>query len=103
MSHICEYFYCIERNNGSFDKIKREEFTKKLESYYEEFLNNDIYSIKKIYKLKDNKKIYNLSLFTAEYNFNSEDYIEHYKSLSQDKYGINILNNFDIEVIEKFN
>ena len=42
MSHICEYYYCIERNNGSFDKIKREEFTKKLESYYEEFLNNDI-------------------------------------------------------------
>ena len=44
-----------------------------------------------------------MTLFTSEYNFEPEEYIEHYKSLSEDIYGCKTLNDFDIEIIEKFN
>jgi len=103
MARICEYYYRIELANGSFNKLKREEFINSIEDYYEDFLTNDIYSITKIYKLKDIKKIFKMTLFTSEYNFEPEEYIEHYKSLSEDIYGCKTLNDFDIEIIEKFN
>ena len=51
MARICDYYYKIELTNGSFNKIKREEFSNKIEEYYDDFLTNDIYSITKIYKL----------------------------------------------------
>ena len=44
-----------------------------------------------------------MTLFTTEYNFEPEDYIEHYKSLSEHIYGSKTLNEFDIVIIEKFN
>ena len=44
-----------------------------------------------------------MTLFTIDYNFEPEDYIEHYKSLSEDIYGAKTLNEFDIIIIEKFN
>lgn len=103
MARICEYYYKIELSNGSFNQIKREEFSNSIEDYYDDFLTNDIYSIVKIYKLKDIKKRFKMTLFTTEYNFKPEDYIEHYKSLSEDVYGAKTLNEFDIEIIEKFN
>lgn len=103
MARICEYYYKIELSNGSFNKLKREEFNNCIEDYYDDFLTNDIYSISKIYKLKDINKKFKMTLFTTEYNFDPEDYIEHYKSLSEDIYGANTLNDFDIIIIEKFN
>lgn len=103
MARICEYYYKIELSNGSFNKLKREEFSNCIEDYYDDFLTNDIYSISKIYKLKDTNKKFKMTLFTAEYNFEPEDYIEHYKSLSEHIYGANTLNDFDIVIIEKFN
>ena len=75
MARICEYYYRIELANGSFNKLKREEFINSIEDYYEDFLTNDIYSITKIYKLKDIKKIFKMTLFTSEYNFEPEEYI----------------------------
>jgi len=103
MARIGEYYYKIERQNGSINKLKREEFSNCIEDYYDDFLTNDIYSISKIYKLKDTNKSFKMTLFTAEYNFDPEDYIEHYKSLSEDTYGVKTLNEFDIVIIEKFN
>ena len=103
MARICDYYYKIELSNGSFNKIKREEFSNKIEEYYDDFLTNDIYSITKIYKLKDLNKRFKMTLFTTEYNFKPEDYIEHYKSLSEHVYGAKTLNEFDFLVIEKFN
>ena len=44
-----------------------------------------------------------MTLFTTEYNFDPEDYIEHYNSLSEEIYGVKKLNDFDILIIEKFN
>jgi hypothetical protein len=103
MARIGEYYYKIERQNGTISKLKREEFSNCIEDYYDDFLTNDIYSISKIYKLKDTNKSFKMTLFTAEYNFDPEDYIEHYKSLSEDTYGVKTLNEFDIVIIEKFN
>ena len=53
MSRICEYYYIIDSTNGSKKQLKREEFSNCIEEYYCDFLTNDIYSIKKVYKLKD--------------------------------------------------
>ena len=103
MARICDYYYKIELTNGSFNKIKREEFSNKIEEYYDDFLTNDIYSITKIYKLKDINKRFKMTLFTTEYNFKPEDYIEHYTNLQEHRYGAKTLNEFDILVIEKFN
>ena len=103
MARICEYYYKIERQDGSFSKLKREEFSNCIEDYYDEFLTNEIYSISKIYKLKDTNKRFKMTLFTIDYNFEPEDYVEHYKSLSEDIYGAKTLNEFDIVIIEKFN
>ena len=103
MAMICEYYYKIEMQNGNISKLKREEFSNCIEEYYDDFLTNDIYSISKIYKLKDINKKFKMTLFTAEYNFEPEDYIEHYKSLPKGIYGAKTLNDFDIVIIEKFN
>jgi hypothetical protein len=103
MSSICEYYYKIETQNGDISKLKRKEFSNCIEEYYDMFLTNDIYSISKIYKLNDTNKRIKMTLFTADYNFDPEDYIEHYTSLSEDIYGANKLTEFDILVIEKFN
>ena len=65
MARICDYYYKIELSNGSFNKIKREEFSNKIEEYYDDFLTNDIYSIIKIYKLKDLNKRFKMTLFTT--------------------------------------
>ena len=103
MAHICEYYYKIERQNGVVSKLKREEFRNCIEDYYDDFLTNEIYSISKIYKLKETNKRFKMTLFTTEYNFEPEDYIEHYRSLPEQIYGVNTLNEFDIVIIEKFN
>lgn len=103
MAHICEYYYKIERQNGVVSKLKREEFRNCIEDYYDDFLTNEIYSISKIYKLKETNKRFKMTLFTTEYNFEPEDYIEHYRSLPEHIYGVNTLNEFDIVIIEKFN
>ena len=103
MSRICEYYYIIDSTNGSKKQLKREEFSNCIEEYYCDFLTNDIYSIKKVYKLKDKNVLFYMTLFTAEYNFNSKDYIEHYISLPEDTYGAKLLTDFDTEIIEKFN
>jgi len=100
MARICEYYYIIENQNNSIKQFKREN----LSEYIDEKIDiNEVYSIKKVYKIKDIKKTYYMTLFTTEYNFNPKDYIEHYKSLPEDKYGAKVLNEFDIEIIEKFN
>ena len=100
MAQICEYYYIIENQNNSIKQFKREN----LSEYIDEKIDiNEVYSIKKVYKIKDIKKTYYMTLFTTEYNFNPKDYIEHYKSLSEDKYGAKVLTEFDIEIIEKFN
>jgi hypothetical protein len=100
MARICEYYYIIENQNNSIKQFKSEN----LSEYIDEKIDiNEFYSIKKVYKIKDIKKTYYMTLFTTEYNFNPKDYIEHYKSLPEDKYGAKVLNEFDIEIIEKFN
>ena len=100
MARICEYYYIIENQNNSIKQFKREI----LSEYIDEKIDiNEVYSIKKVYKIKDIKKTYYMTLFTTEYNFNPKDYIDHYKSLPEDKYGAKVLTEFDIEIIEKFN
>jgi hypothetical protein len=64
----------------------------------------DISRIVKKYKLQDGaKKSYYMTLFSEDHNISANDFIEHYRSLPKDKYGSNILEDFDVEIINMFN
>ena len=64
----------------------------------------DISRIVKKYKLQDGaKKSYYMTLFSEDHNISANDFIEHYRSLPKDKYGANILEDFDVEIINMFN
>jgi hypothetical protein len=103
MARICEYYYLIERQNGIESTLKREEFSNCIEEYYDDFLTNEIYTIKKVYKLKNVKKRIYMTLFTIEQSFSPEEYIEHYEGIEGEIYGVKILNDFDVIIINKFN
>ena len=99
MAQIKSYKYLIEYKDGTDDVLTKEE----LEKYIDEIFDDVAIIIKK-FKLNNNNKIaYNMTLFTINENFSSNDYIEHYRSLPKEKYGCNFLSKYDIEIIEMFN
>jgi hypothetical protein len=96
MAQIKSYKYLIEYKDGTDDVLTKEE----LEEYIDE-IYDDIAIIIKKFKLNNNNKIaYKMTLFTINENFSANDYIEHYRNLSKEKYGCNFLSKFDIEIIE---
>ena len=65
---------------------------------------NEVSKIVKQYKLhSEPKKKYNMTLFTDEHNFTSEEYIEHYRDMPKEVWGQDFLEDFDIEIINMFN
>ena len=96
MAQIKSYKYLIEYKDGTDDVLTKEE----LEEYIDEIFDDIAIIIKKFKLNDDNKTIYKMTLFTINENFSSNDYIEHYRNLSKEKYGCNFLSNFDIEIIE---
>ncbi len=69
-------------------------------SYIKDFAE-DIFSIKKSYQI--GKKTYFMTLFSIEHDFSAQEYIDHYKNLSDTYYGKDFMNDFDIYVIKKLN
>jgi hypothetical protein len=60
--------------------------------------------IVKQYRLHNNpKKKYNMTLFTDQYTFTAEEYIQHYKDMPNEVWGQDFLEDFDIEIITMFN
>jgi hypothetical protein len=108
MAQIKSYIYLIDFKDGS----ESETLTKKeLEDAVDDMYDN-ISKIVKQYRLHphDNgtsgnniKKKINMTLYLESENFSATEYIEHYKSLSKDEYGVNFLSDFDIEIINMFN
>jgi hypothetical protein len=105
MAHIGSYVYLIDFKDGS----ETEFLTKKeLQDSVDDMYDN-ISKIVKQYKLVTNgnsnnrKKKVNMTLYLETENFSASEYIEHYKSLSKEEYGVNFLSDFDIEIINMFN
>lgn len=65
---------------------------------------DNVSKIVKRYRLHDGSNtLFNLTLYSEDENNSADDYITHYKSLPKEKYGNNILDDFDIEIITMFN
>ena len=65
----------------------------------DDLVQDEIASIIKEYRY--NGKTYRLTLYTSEQEFGAEEYISHYRTLTN-QYSHDFLTNFDIEVIRQF-
>jgi hypothetical protein len=100
MSKISSYLYLIEYKNGYSDKMSKEILEASIDEIF-----NDVSKIIKRYRLQNETKktFYNMTLFTEDHCFSASDYIEHYNDLPKEIWGVNFLDEFDIEIINMFN
>ena len=99
MSKISSYLYIIEFKDGDEKTMSKKSFEESVDDIF-----NEVSKIVKQYKLhSEPKKKYNMTLFTDEHNFTSEEYIEHYRDIPKEVWGQDFLEDFDIEIINMFN
>ena len=99
MSKVKSYLYIIEFKDGDEKRMGKESLEQSVDDIF-----NEVSKIVKQYKLhSEPKKKYNMTLFTDEHNFTSEEYIEHYRDMPKEIWGRDFLEDFDIEIINMFN
>jgi hypothetical protein len=99
MSKVKSYLYIIEFKDGDEKTMTKESLEQSVDDIF-----NEVSKIVKQYKLhSEPKKKYNMTLFTDEHNFTSEEYIEHYRDMPKEVWGQDFLEDFDIEIINMFN
>ena len=99
MSKVKSYLYIIEFKDGDEKTMSKESLEESVDDIF-----NDVSKIVKQYRLhSEPKKKYNMTLFTDEHNFTSDEYIEHYRDMPKDIWGKDFLEEFDIEIINMFN
>jgi hypothetical protein len=99
MSKISSYLYIIEFKDGDEKTMSKKSLEQSVDDIF-----NEVSKIIKQYKLhSEPKKKYNMTLFTDEHNFTSEEYIEHYRDMPKEVWGQDFLQDFDIEIINMFN
>jgi hypothetical protein len=99
MSKVKSYLYIIEFKDGDEKTMSKESLEESVDDIF-----NDVSKIVKQYRLhSEPKKKYNMTLFTDEHNFTSEEYIQHYRDMPKEAWGQDFLEDFDIEIINMFN
>lgn len=99
MSRINSYLYIIEFKDGDEQKMSKKNLEESVDDIF-----NTVSKIVKQYRLQNNlKKKINVTLFTDEHNFTSQEYIEHYRAMPKEVWGQDFLEDFDIEIINMFN
>jgi hypothetical protein len=99
MSRVKSYLYIIEFKDGDEKIMSKESLEQSVDDIF-----NEVSKIVKQYRLHNEpKKKYNMTLFTDEHNFTSEEYIEHYRDMPKEIWGKDFLEDFDIEIINMFN
>ena len=99
MSKVKSYLYIIEFKDGDEKTMTKESLEQSVDDIF-----NEVSKIVKQYRLhSEPKKKYNMTLFTDEHNFTSEEYIEHYRDMPKEVWGQDFLEDFDIEIINMFN
>ncbi len=103
MSKVKSFMYYIEYKNGNQEIMDKSTLETEVDNNFDDFFNKVSRIVKK-YKLHDGyrKKIC-LTLFTVEYTFSPYEYIQHYRGLSKEVYGVDFISDFDIEMITMFN
>jgi hypothetical protein len=92
--------YEVEDHEENVKKMDKRSFKEYINDFMED---GDAKSICKIYRF--NKKKIRMTLFTVEHDFTADEYIDHYRSLSNGSsiYGKDFMNDFDVYIIKKFN
>jgi hypothetical protein len=99
MTKMKSCIYLIEFKNGDEEIMSKESLEQSVDDIF-----NEVSKIVKQYRLhSEPKKKYNMTLFTDEHNFTSEEYIEHYRDMPKEIWGQDFLEDFDIEIINMFN
>ena len=99
MSKMKSCIYLIEFKDGDEKIMSKESLEQSVDDIF-----NEVGKIVKQYRLhSEPKKKYNMTLFTDEHNFTSEEYIEHYRDMPKEVWGQDFLEDFDIEIINMFN
>ena len=99
MSKVKSYLYIIEFKDGDEKIMSKESLEQSVDDIF-----NEVSKIIKQYRLNSEpKKKYNMTLFTDEHNFTSEEYIEHYRDMPKEVWGQDFLEDFDTEIINMFN
>jgi len=99
MSKVKSYLYIIEFKDGDEKTMSKKSLEQSVDDIF-----NEVSKIVKQYRLhSEPKKKYNMTLFTDEHNFTSEEYIEHYRDMPKEVWGQDFLEDFDIEIINMFN
>jgi hypothetical protein len=99
MSRVKSYLYIIEFKDGDEKIMSKESLEQSVDDIF-----NEVSKIVKQYRLhSEPKKKYNMTLFTDEHNFTSEEYTEHYRDMPKEVWGQDFLEDFDIEIINMFN
>jgi len=99
MSRVKNYLYIIEFKDGDEKTMSKESLEQSVDDIF-----NEVSKIIKQYRLhSERKKKYNMTLFTDEHNFTSQEYIEHYHDMPKEVWGQDFLEDFDIEIINMFN
>lgn len=99
MSKIKSFIYYIEYKDGSDDTMAYFKLKSEIDNIFD-----TVSKIVKQYKLQSQpKKVYNMTLYTDEVNILAKDYIKHYSELSEYEYGADLIDEFDIELINMFN
>jgi hypothetical protein len=99
MSKVKSYLYIIEFKDGDEKTMSKKGLEESVDDIF-----NEVSKIIKQYRLhSEPKKKYNMTLFTDEHNFTSEEYIEHYRDMPKEIWGQDFLEDFDIEIINMFN
>jgi len=99
MSKIKSYIYYIEYKDGSDGTMNYFMLKSAIDNIFD-----NVSKIVKRYRLHNQpKQVYNMTLYTDEENISAKDYIKHYSELSEYEYGADLIDKFDIELINMFN
>lgn len=88
--------YTIEYHDGTTENKTANELRGRIDD-----MIDDIRQLRKRYKWRKTK--FSMTLYSSEEDFEATEYITHYRSLSEDTYGVKFMNEFDIEIIKKLN
>jgi hypothetical protein len=106
MSKVNSFGYYIEYKDGSDETMDKNTLESLLDNEFDNFFNKINKIVKRYILDNDSKEKYCMTVFTTEHTILASEYINHYRTLSEEHenaYGTNFLSEFDIELISMFN
>ena len=106
MSKVKSFIYYIEYKDGSDETMNKNTLESLVDNEFDSFFNKINKIVKRYILDNDSKEKYCMTVFTTEHTILASEYINHYRTLSEEyenAYGTDFLSDFDIELISMFN